>query len=198
MSSQRHITAILEASQENREFLKRALTNTGVTFTQENEAPNTPLKLYLPEHTAVVLTLLHAINFKADAFKGEIILQDGRSFNIDIDGQKKLLDVVTNVMNQQPVPTAPNIWWADFVPEIKLILTKVADIVEWYPKAVGQAEEKVTKYFVGLIGLIILGMFALAWLKIVSGDAFVFVVGTVLGYVFGFLTRYLGLSGGGD
>jgi len=95
MASQRRITVIVDASSENRECLKRALVNFGITYSQEPETPNAPLKLYLPEYSAAALTVLHAINSRPEGFTGEIALQDSRSFKINEEGKRNLLDLTT-------------------------------------------------------------------------------------------------------
>jgi len=44
-----------------------------------------------------------------------------------------------------------------------------------------------------LLGLIVLGMGILTYFDKVSGDAFVFVIGALLGYIFAFLQKFLGI-----
>lgn len=198
-TSQRWITVILEANQEDRDFIKRALTNSGISFTQEPESPTTPLKFYVPQYVPALLTLIQALDYKPEGVTGEIILQDGRRFKIDETGKKQLLELTATVMNQQPVAQPqPVVWWAEFIPEMKLILKQVADLVKWYPKAVGKAEEKITKYFVALITLIVVGTIFLTALGVLSGDVFAFLIGTLIGYIFAFITKYLGMSGGNE
>jgi hypothetical protein len=43
---------------------------------------------------------------------------------------------------------------------------------------------------------IVVGVGILTFFGRVSGDAFVFVIGTLLGYIFAFLSKYLGLTAG--
>lgn len=198
MSSQRRITVIVEADKDGRDSLKRALVNSGISYVQEPESPGAPLKLYLPELGAAVLTLLHAINTRSGV-SATIMLQDGRTFKSDEEGQKALLDATTAAMNAQQAPGIQALpWWTEFIPEVKGILKQISDLIGWYPKAVGEAEARVTKYFIGLLTFILAGTFVLAYVKILSGDTFALLVGAVVGYIFAFLTKFLGLSGGGD
>ena len=55
-----------------------------------------------------------------------------------------------------------------------------------------------TRNFVIVILAVVIGVGILTFLGRVSGDAFVFVIGALLGYIFAFLSKYLGLSGGGE
>jgi hypothetical protein len=198
LSSQRRITVVVEAEKDGRDFLRRALTNSGISFVQEPEAPDTPLKLYIPELAAAVLTLLHAINMRSGV-SATIMLQDGRTFKSDEEGQRALLEATTAAMNAQQAPGVQLFpWWTEFIPEVKGILKQISELIGWYPKAVGEAEARVTKYFIGLLSFIIAGTFVLAYAKILSGDTFALLVGAVVGYIFAFLTKFLGLSGGGD
>ena len=189
---------VIEASQEGRESLKRALLNSGISFVQEPETPNAPLKLYIPELGAAVLTLIHAINTRTGV-TATVMLQDGRTFKSDEEGQKGLLQATTDSMNAQQVTgVQPFPWWAEFVPEIKGILKQVTELIGWYPRAVGEAEARVTAYFIGLLSLILVGTFVLTYDKILSPDTFALLIGAVIGYIFAFLTKFLGLTGGSD
>jgi len=44
-----------------------------------------------------------------------------------------------------------------------------------------------------MIGAIVIGMGILTWYDKISGDAFVFIIGALVGYIFAFLERFLGI-----
>ena len=67
--------------------------------------------------------------------------------------------------------------------------------MKWYPKATGEGKKTVVTYFVLLMVAIVVGMGFLTYTGKVSGDSFVFVVGALIGYIFAFLQRFLGILG---
>lgn len=94
---------------------------------------------------------------------------------------------------KREIPVAETPWWTPFIPEIKELLKTLISLVEWYPKASGEGKRIVTRNFLILIGGIVLSVFALTLVDRVSGESFVFVVGALLGYIFAFLQRFLGI-----
>ncbi len=80
------------------------------------------------------------------------------------------------------------------VPEIREAIPKIVGMIEWYYKDRSKSNLKITYLFVGLLAGLTIGVFALAFLKAISGETVIFLIGSLFGYVFAFLQRYLGPS----
>ena len=97
---------------------------------------------------------------------------------------------------EEEVPTEKpflEVFLEKYSDEVKKFLATVINLLEWYPKETAKRRFQVTVVFVTfLIGIMLL-MGVLTYAGKVGGEAFVFLMGTVVGYVFGFLHRYLGL-----
>jgi hypothetical protein len=65
--------------------------------------------------------------------------------------------------------------------------------LEWYPKETAKRRFQRTIVFVIFLVGVMLLMGVLTYAGKVGGEAFVFLMGTIVGYIFGFLHRYLGL-----
>lgn len=199
LSTPSSMQIVIEATVDSKQFLKTLLANSGIQVLAEPEkSGDERLRMSMPETIPNGLVLLEAIETNAEAFTGEVTLHDGRKFSLDSEGRTKLREVITNSMKQpqgvvqQPPP------WTVFIPEIKAMIKEIIGLIHWYPRAVGEAQHAVARNFLIVIGLAVFGVGFLTYFGKVSGDAFVFVIGILLGYLFSFLSRYLGLSGGGD
>ena len=73
-------------------------------------------------------------------------------------------------------------------------IPKIVEIAEWYFKDRSKSNLKVTHVFVALLSGLTVGAYILALLHIVSGDTIIFVIGSLFGYIFAFLQKYLGPS----
>lgn len=80
------------------------------------------------------------------------------------------------------------------IPEVRESIPKLVAMAEWYFKDRSKVNLKITYVFVTLLAGLTLGVFVLAFWKIVSGETLIFLVGSLFGYVFAFLQRYLGPS----
>jgi hypothetical protein len=78
------------------------------------------------------------------------------------------------------------------VPEVRAAIPKLVDIVEWHYKDRSKSNLKVTYIFVVLLAGLTIGAFALAILHFISGETVIFLIGSLFGYIFAFLQRYLG------
>ena len=78
------------------------------------------------------------------------------------------------------------------IPEIREAIPKIVDLASWYIKDRSQVNLKVTYIFVSFLGALAAGIFYLSYIERISGDVVVFVFGSLIGYVFAFLQRYLG------
>ena len=87
--------------------------------------------------------------------------------------------------------TPPDIF---LVPEIRESIPKIVGMIEWYYKDRSKSNLKITYVFVALLAGLTVGAFTLAFWKIISGETVIFLIGSLFGYVFAFLQRYLGPS----
>ena len=186
-------TLICQASIE--EDIENALTNSGIRFTKDKvKEPTEAYIIHLPNVTSLVFHMLHILESKKDAVKGNAELPDGSKYELTKEGIAQLSELLMESMCKKAEPiSSPIEWWTPFIPEIKEFLKKIAELMDWYPKAMGKGKRDVTLVFVGLIGAIVIGMWLLTYFDKVSGDSFVFVIGALLGYIFAFLQRYLGI-----
>jgi len=183
------------AEQEIRDFIKLTLVNASIPF---NLLTDEPLKLELPANVATVSILLNILRSKKKMIKGHLTLPDGRMFDLDEEGFEKLNLELIKVLSTPQQPAQPVNWWAYFIPEIKDFFKEINSLVRWYPRAIGGGKRVVTRNFVFLILVVVVGTGFLVWEERISGDAFVFLIGILLGYVFAFLQRFLGITTGGQ
>ncbi len=187
---------VIEATVDSRQFLKTLLTNSGIQILVEPEKTGDErLRMSMPETIPNGLVFLQAIETSPEAYAGEVTLHDGRKFSLDADGRAKFREVITNSMKQPQGAAQQPQAWTYFIPEIRAFLKELLSLMHWYPRAVGEAEHEVARNFLLLIGLAVLGVGLLTYFGRVSGDAFVFVIGILLGYLFAFLNKFLGLTG---
>jgi hypothetical protein len=178
--------------------VKTALFNAGLpVIVEQKKKPEDPLKFSVPANVVSLSVLLHVVETSPEAFNGQVRLQDGRTFALDEAGRTQLRDLLTTAMRQprSSEQQAP-VWWMYFIPQIGKIIEEIAGLVHWYPRALGEGQRILTSNFVLLILAVVIGVGILTFFGRVSGDAFVFVIGALLGCVFAFLSKYLGLTGG--
>jgi hypothetical protein len=178
--------------------IENALTNSGILFTKEElKEPTSAYAFYVPEGIMFLSVILNILENRKDQLKGKIELSRGRTIEINEQGIIELRTLLIEAMSKkaEQQPTMQIAWWTPFVPEIKEALSAFIEILKWYPKATGEGKKTVVTYFVLLISFIVLGMGVLTFYGKVSGDAFVFVVGALIGYVFAFLQKFLGILG---
>lgn len=198
MSTQAIISIIVTTSEENERFLTTALQNTGVLIgVDQKRKLGEPLKLTISGNILSLSLLLHVIESNPAAFTGQVTLPDGQTVNLDDNGRTRLKNALSEAMKQPPQSVRPQDapWWMYFRPQIGEIITEIAGLVKWYPRAVGESQKKVTIAFMAVIAGILAVVGGLTYIDKVSGDAFIFVVGILLGYIFAFLSKFLGLAG---
>ena len=188
------ITLICDASVE--EDIENALTNSGINFNKEKvKKPTEAYIIHLPNVLSFIFHILHILELKRDVVKGSIELADGTKYELTQEGISQLNELLIGAMCKKREETvSPQVdWWTPFIPEIREGLRAFIEIMKWYPKATGEGKKTVVTYFVVLMGLIVLGMGILTAFDKVSGDSFVFVIGALIGYIFAFLQRFLGI-----
>ena len=187
------ITLICEPDVEKE--IENALFNSGIQFTKEEvKTPTEAYHIYIPDAIWSLSVALHILESKKDDVKGNVELPDDRKFELDDEGRAKLEEVLTKAMSRKREMIVPEIpWWTPFIPEIKGFLKQIISLMEWYPKAYGEGKRIVTRNFLLLISAIVIGVWLLTYFDKISGDSFVFVIGALLGYIFAFLQRFLGI-----
>lgn len=176
--------------------IENALYNSGIQFTKEEiKKPIEAHVFYIPNVVPAISVALHILEAKKDVVKGNIELLDGTKYELTQEGIDQLNGLLIEAMcrkREEPAPTQM-VWWTPFIPEIREFIKSLIELMKWYPKAMGEGKHIVTRNFLILIGLIVLGMGILTYFDKVSGDSFVFVIGALLGYIFAFLQRFLGI-----
>jgi len=188
------ITLICEPAIEAE--IENALANSGIQFTKEEvKKPIEAHIIYIPEAIWALSVALHILEAKKDSVKGNIELTDGRKYELTQEGRSQLNELLVEEMSKkrEEVTTTQLIWWTPFIPEIRELLRTFIKLLEWYPKASGEGKRIVTRNFLLVIVGIVGAMWLLTYFDKVSGDAFVFVIGALLGYIFAFLERFLGI-----
>jgi hypothetical protein len=188
------ITLICDANTQK--DIENALINSGIQLTKEEvKEPIEAHVYYIPNLLPVISVALHILEAKKDVIKGNIELIDGTKYELTQEEIAKLNGLLVEALCRKREETASTqiAWWTPFIPEIREGLKAFVELLKWYPKATGEGKKVVTTYFVVLIGLIVLGMGILTFFDKVSGDAFVFVIGALIGYIFAFLQKFLGI-----
>ena len=190
------ITLICEPNVEA--DFETALVNSGIQFTKEEvKEPITAYVFHIPEAIMTLSVILHALENKKDVLKGTVELSDGKKLELNQEGRDQLSSLLVESMckKRETQNTVPLAWWTPFIPEIREGLRAFIELMKWYPRATGEGKRTVVTYFVVLMGLIVFGMGILTYFEKVSGDSFVFVIGALIGYIFAFLQRFLGILG---
>jgi len=178
--------------------IETALANSGIQFTKEEiNDPTKAYVLHIPEAIMTLSVILHVLENKKDVLKGNIELSNGKIFDLSQEGIAQINGLLIEAMSKkrEEQRTAQIAWWTPFIPEIREGLRALIEIMKWYPKATGEGKKTVVTYFVLLMVAIVVGMGFLTYTGKVSGDSFVFVVGALIGYIFAFLQRFLGILG---
>lgn len=148
----------------------------------------------MPDAIWALSVALNILEAKKDVISGNVELSDGNKYELTQQGRARLNEVLIEAMSRKrEIPIAETPWWAPFIPEIKELLKTLISLVEWYPKAIGEGKHIVSRNFLLLIGGIVLSVFFLTLVGKVSGESFIFVIGVLLGYIFAFLQRFLGI-----
>jgi hypothetical protein len=88
-------------------------------------------------------------------------------------------------------------FWIVYRDEVKEFLKVAMNLLEWYPKEKAKLNLRITTAFIFLLSVITITVGVLTFYGSVSGDAFVFLIGAFAGYIFSFLSDYLGIGVGG-
>lgn len=188
------ITLICEPAIEAE--IENALANSGIQFTKEGvKKPKEAHIIHIPATILVLSVALHILEAKKDSVKGDIELADGTKYELTEEGRSQLNELLIKAMSEkrEEVVPAQLAWWTPFIPEIREGLRAFIELLKWYPRASGEGKRIVTRNFLLVIVGIVVAMWLLTYFDKVSGDSFVFVIGALLGYIFAFLERFLGI-----
>lgn len=73
------------------------------------------------------------------------------------------------------------------------VVARLLSLAEWAPKETARARFRVTLLFTVVLVIIIVALVILTALGMVESGALIFLLGTIVGYIFSFLQRFLGL-----
>ena len=194
--SQRAIKITLICEPKIEEDIENALANSGIQFTKEEvKKPIEAHIIYIPAEIWALSVALHILEAKKDVVKGNIESADGKKYELTQEGRVQLNELLVEAMSRKREETVTTqiAWWTPFIPEIRELIRTFTKLVEWYPKATGEGKRIVSRNFLLVIVGIVVGMWLLTYFDKVSGDSFVFVIGALLGYIFAFLERFLGI-----
>ncbi|MEM3648525.1 MAG: hypothetical protein QW506_05105 [Thermoproteota archaeon] len=96
---------------------------------------------------------------------------------------------------EKQLPVQPPSFWELHHQDISNLISAITKWIEWYPKEISRQNLRVTVAFVILLGMIVIIMGILTFYGKVTGEAFIFLIGALVGYIFAFLHKYLGISG---
>lgn len=192
------IIATYKCEPEVEEFLEIALTNSGVKF-GKRLLEDGEYKLYLPNVTWAISISLNIFNEYKDKINGTIETPDGTTVEITQQGIQQLQRRLVESMSQTDRVMAPVQQYSDVSPwivyrdEIGEIIKSIPDWLSTSSKYASELKNRVVLALLILIGMTI-GV--ISWLTIrgeISGEALIFLCGTIIGYIFAFLQKYLGL-----
>jgi hypothetical protein len=84
-------------------------------------------------------------------------------------------------------------FWEIYQPQIGKLLDELPELISWYPETSARQSIRIVAVMIlFLFGVVVVAAY-LAATRVMRGDAIIFLVGSIVGYVFAFLQRYLGV-----
>ena len=192
------IIATYKCEPEVEEILETALLNSGVKFgkrlVEEGE-----YKLYIPNVPWAISISLTLFDEYKDKINGILEIPDGTTVEITQQGIQQLQSRLVESISQTGRVLTPVQQYSDVSPwviykdEIGEIIKSIPD---WLNTSSKYASELKNRVVLALLILIGMTMGVISWLTIrgdISGEALIFLSGTIIGYIFAFLQKYLGL-----
>ena len=108
--------------------------------------------------------------------------------------------MITDSMTEQREVTLPHYsesepsFWILYKEEVGQVITNLPRWVDKWSAASATIKGRV---IYGIFGLLLATLAVVTWLTLenrISGEALVFLAGTIIGYVFAFLQKYLGIT----
>lgn len=190
---------IFKAPDDIVDFIERGLHNSGVRIAKR-ELETGELKFLIPSTywaLSVVLTLLDAYDTKIN---GKIVSPGGREFEITETGLSAFRSSLIEVMTEQREITLPSYpasepsFWILYKDEVGQLITNLPKWIDNWSISAASIKSKV---IYGIFMLLLATLFVVTWLTLenrISGEALVFLAGTIIGYIFAFMQKYLGIT----
>jgi hypothetical protein len=208
------IKIIVISDTETVKDIENDLSNARVLVNKEEvNEPTKATIFYIANDTLVFSIALNILEPKLDKIQGRIEFFDGKNYQLTKDGMVKLKEMLIEVLNKQGEPkgkqgettSKPTGWTPEDLEAlgklaIELLGSNLADKYITYKKNDAESErayfESVSKHnrkmiyvLTGFLALVVAFMSWLTWYKLVSGDALLFLVGTITGYLLLFIQR---------
>ena len=192
------IIATYKCEPEVEEILEIALSNSGVKF-GKRLLEDGEYKLYIPSVTWALSILLNIFNEYKDKINGTIEIPDGTTAEITQQGIQQLQSLLVESMSQTDRVLTPVQQYSDVSPWI-IYRNEIGEIIksipDWLSTSSKYASTLKNRVVLALLILIVMTIGVISWLTIIgeiSGEALIFLCGTLIGYIFAFLQKYLGL-----
>ena len=191
------VVATYKCDPEVEEILEISLTNAGVQFGKRLSEDE--YKLYIPNVAWAISVVLSLFNQYQNQITGTIVVPDGTSYEINQQGLQQLQTILVESMSQRDRVTTPVHSqseanpWVLYRDEIGEIIKSIPDWLSTSSKAASTLKNRVV---IALLVLIAMTLLVISWLTIqglISGEALIFLSGTLIGYIFAFLQKYLGI-----
>lgn len=192
------LVATFKCEPELLETIETSLLNSEVKFAKR-ELETGDIRLFIPNLFWTISIFLTILNQFKEQIEGYIETPTGRKFEISAKGIDDLQKVVIESMSTKrevvgpaPEQAEPNLWI--------VYREEIAEIIKSTPRWIdswSQSASKV-KFWVVMLLLILIGstLGVVTYLTIInriSGEALIFLTGTIIGYIFSFLQKYLGI-----
>jgi len=186
---------VLRDDGDLQELVKACIREAKIEFTVTiSEKEGAPFVLNLlgsgPEVFRPILLLYEKYK---DRMKGYLQLPDNRTYELN----ESNIEIIRRASEGTIMPAAASIakpsFWEVYQPEIGKIISDLPNILKWYPETSARQNIRITVAMLAFLFGVLLITAYLANLRLVSGDAIVLLIGSIVGYVFAFLQRYLGV-----
>jgi len=192
-------TIIFKASDEIVEFIERGLHNSGVRIAKR-ELETGELKFLIPSTYWAMSVLLTLMDTYFTQISGKITSASGREFDITEAGLSDFKKSLVEVMTEKREITLPSYprsepsFWILYKEEVGQVINKLPNLVDKWSTSAAAIKSNVIW---GIFILLLATLGVVTWLVIqnrISGEALIFLAGTMVGYIFAFLQKYLGIT----
>lgn len=196
------ITLTFTCEPETQQRIETALLNSGVQFSK-TQSETGEYRLFLPTPYWVLSVALHILQAYKEEIEGDIKLPDGRTFYINPKGIEELQQTLINSMSTRDEVIAPQFSRREptfserfierYQDEVGEIVSSLPKWIENWTKAASRLKMTLVIMLIGLIGGTLVVVTWLTIINRISGEALIFLSGSIVGYIFAFLQKYLGL-----
>jgi hypothetical protein len=190
---------VLKASEEIIESIEIGLKKAGVRIAKR-ELDTGEVKFLLPTlywTMSVVYTVLMTYH---SHLEGRIELPNGNTFPLSNEGLTQfrtgLLESMTergeaNIQIHQQNDTS---FWVVYRDEVGNLIQNLPNWIDQWSASAAQIKSNVIWGIFFLLFATLAVVTALTWRGKISGEALVFLAGTIIGYIFAFMQKYLGIT----